>query len=348
MFAFEATFYDGATSEPRAVQVQLTSEGSVLLMGEGVALRLGRGELRIAPRLGDTPRSIFLPDGQKIETSDNDAVDALARIGGGGLGAAAWVERMEGSWPLVLSSLAAVILVVWAGVVWGIPLGALHAAKLIPADLAHQVGRDSLVVLDRTLFSRSKAEELDRIRAETVFADLAALHPELPLRLELRRLGSPNAFALPDGSVVLSDELLTVAEHADELAAVIAHEIGHVYHRHGLRMALESSSVAILIGVYLGDASQISTVLAALPALFSRAGYSRAHEAEADEFALELMERAGVEPQHFANILRRLGDSEGSEAAGALQYLSSHPSTAGRITSVEGRSAGSPSLVPEE
>lgn len=334
MFSFDATFYDGRSSEPHRVRVHVDYVGSLRLVGDGFDRHFAARELRFAPRLGDTLRSISLPDDQKLETADNDAVDALAKVFGKG-SHSGWVDRLERSWPMVLVSLVGVVLALGAGAIWGIPLGARLVAAALPEELAHKVGTDTLAALDRTLFDPSDADPWDRDRAEESFERMAAFHPELPLHLELRSLGSANAFALPDGTVVVSDELLELADDDDELAAVIAHEIGHVHYRHGVRMVLESSSVALLIGAYLGDVGQISTVLAAMPAAYSQAGYSRAHESEADEFALELMHRAGVAPHHFASILQKLSEEAGSEDDGASRYLSSHPSTQERIQRFE-------------
>ncbi len=334
MRAFEATYYDGQTSEPRAVQVHVEDGRTVRLLGEGLDLRFAREQLRIAPRLGGTLRSIRLPEEQKLETADNDAADALARLGGEGTGSA-WLHRMEGSWPVVCGALVGVLLFCGAGIVWGIPFGARLVAARVPDELAHRVGQDTLKFLDQMLFEPSKASADERARVEGCLARLSTFHSDLPLRIELREMGSANAFALPDGTLVVTDELLDLAEDDDELAAVLAHEIGHVRHRHGLRMVLESSSLAVVLSLYLGDVSQITGILAALPVMYSQAGYSRAHESEADAFALSLMRRAGIAPRHFATILRKLEEAAGTSDAGVRQYLSSHPRTDERLAAFE-------------
>ncbi|AKU91963.1 M48 family metallopeptidase [Vulgatibacter incomptus] len=334
MRIFEAVYYDGETSEPHVVQVHVEDEGAVRLEGDGLDLRFARGAFRVAPRLGSALRSIALPYDQKLETTDNDAADALARLGGERIGSG-WLNRIEGSWTVVCAALAGVLLFLWAGAVWGIPFGARQVADRVPNELAHRVGQGTLTFLDKTLFHPSESDASARARVEGSFTRIAAFHPDLPLHLELRKLGSANAFALPDGTLVVTDELLNLAEDDDELTAVLAHEIGHVRQRHGLRMAIESSSVALILGVYLGDVGQISNLLAAVPAIYSQAGYSRAHESEADEFALALMRRAGVAPHHFATILRKLEDAAGAKGASAHSYLSSHPATEERVARFE-------------
>ena len=332
--SFEAVFYDGKTSQPHAVRVSVDEGGAVHLVGDGIERDFSPSDLRISPRLGNALRSISLPDDQKIETSDNDAVDDLSHRAGGG-GGSRLLHRFEGSWSWVVGSLVGVLVAFGAGAVWGIPLGARLVATRVPDALAHRLSIDTLAVLDTTAFHPSEASSESRTRVEAAFRRVAALHPDLPLRLELRKCGTPNAFALPDGTVVVTDELLALAEADDELAAVIAHEVGHVRHRHGLRAVLEQSSVAIMVGVVFGDVGSISAAVASLPVLYSQAGYSRSHEAEADEFAVTLMRDAGVSPHHFATILRKLETAAGGSAPGPLQYLSTHPPTDERVAGLE-------------
>lgn len=326
MHAFEATYYDGKTSVPHPVQVWVEPDGGLRLDGHDFELRVARRELRVSPRLGDTVRSIFLPDDQKLETTDNEALDALALLGGASRHLL--LHRLEKSWPAVCAAVLGSLLFVGAGVLYGIPLAARVVAAKVPAELAHRLGEDALLVLDKTIFDPSELAAEDRVGLEHAFDRLAALHPELRLRLELRRLGSPNAFALPSGVIVVTDELVELAQGVDELVAVLAHEIGHVHHRHGLRMVLENSSLAILVGAYVADVGAMASMLAGFPMLFSQAAYSRSHETEADDHALELMERVGVEAHHFASIIRRLGEAADGSSGGAsagLHYLSSHP-----------------------
>lgn len=334
MSPFEATYYDGTSTQAHPVLVWVDVNGAIHLRGEGIELSFQPSELKISPRLGDTSRSIVLPDEQQIETEDNDAVDGLARHAKAQGGR--WVHRLERSWPIALLSLAAAGLFAVGGVVWGVPLLAGWAAHRIPAEVAHGLGEDTLAFLDEALFDPSELSPEARASAEEVFGRVAASHPELPLRLEFRAMGLPNAFALPDGTVILTDELLELDLEEGELLAVLAHEAGHVYHRHGLRTVLENSSLAILVGVYLGDFGSAASTLASLPVFFSRAAYSRAHETEADSFALDLLRREGVAERHFATLMRKLSESAGDDPHGALQYLSSHPPTEERIARVSG------------
>jgi Zn-dependent protease with chaperone function len=286
-------------------------------------------------------RSITFRSGAKCETNDNEAVDALSRLHRGSA-RGSWVHRLETRWQVALGAVLILAAVAAASIVWGIPIAARYIAERFPDQLALEIGAGTLGTLDRTVFEESALSEEDQARLRAAFAQMAAHEPELPLHLEFRALGVPNAFALPDGTVIVTDELVELADTDQEVLAVLAHEIGHVRHRHSLRMALEATSVALLASVYFGDAAQLSTILAALPAVYTEASYSRTHEKEADTYALEFMAETGLDPQHFADIMTKLQiemDSVGEEPA-ALRYLSSHPPTKDRIARFQGHSLG--------
>jgi len=118
---------------------------------------------------------------------------------------------------------------------------------------------------------------------------------------------------------------------------VLAHEMGHVVHRHGLRQLLQGSVVTVLAVVILGDASSLAAIM---PATLLELGYSRRFEREADDYTLEVLARRGVPAERFADILARLEQEhrtrEGHEDAAKggenwSYYLSTHPPTAERL-----------------
>ena len=150
--------------------------------------------------------------------------------------------------------------------------------------------------------------------------------------LEMRsgRLFGPNALALPGGIIVLTDELVALADSTDDIAAVLAHEVGHVELRHAMRGVLQNSIVAIAVAAVTADAANIGTAVAGLPAVLAQTKYSREFETDADEFAFDLLQRKGRSPEAFASIMTKLSEKNGSRAVG-FHYLSTHPATTERI-----------------
>lgn len=329
---FEAQYFDGNSSHSCTVLVHSEGADALLLKGEGVERRVPVHEIRFSSRLGYTPRSLMFIDGAKCETSDNDAVDRLAQRWGKGR-PFALVHALESHWKHSVVALGLLVVLIGGGFRWGIPLFAKGAARLVPKEAAYDLGRGTLKTLDQLLFEPAELDPKVQARLRTAFGRMAQAYPELPLVLHFRNAHMPNAFALPDGSVIVTDELVLLAERDEEVLAVLAHEIGHVHHRHALRLLLETSSMALLLSAYLGDATQISSLLATLPTAYTQANFSQAHEAEADEFALSFLHRTGIARKNFASILRKLQAQSGQKDAekSVLRYLASHPSTEQRI-----------------
>ncbi|MBF0279319.1 MAG: M48 family metalloprotease [SAR324 cluster bacterium] len=145
-----------------------------------------------------------------------------------------------------------------------------------------------------------------------------------------------NAFALPSGKIGVYTGLMEVAENADQLAAVMGHEVGHVTAQHGNERVsqgfLVQGGLAVLSGV-LGDKSspQNKAVMGAL-GLGAQYGvllpHSRTHESEADLIGLDLMARAGFDPRESAQLWKNMGKGGGKQGP---EFLSTHPSHKTRI-----------------
>ena len=152
----------------------------------------------------------------------------------------------------------------------------------------------------------------------------------------------PNAFALPGGQSYYFSALLKETRSADEFAGVMAHELGHVVHRHGMEGLIASSATGLLVGFVLGDMTNIS-VAAAIGATLIDSRFSREAERAADRFAAEAAVRLGFDPTALATLLERVaGDGEMSQS---LAFLSTHPLTAERRVALEemaAAAAGSP------
>jgi Zn-dependent protease with chaperone function len=245
------------------------------------------------------------------------------------------VHALESSGRTAFIAVVLLVLLMGAGAKWGIPFAASRVANAVPPALAYDLGRGTLQALDKIMLKPSELTDEQKAPLEHEFEGMAAHYPDLPLTLTFRRGVGPNAFALPDGTVVATDELVKLAKNDKEVMAVLAHEIGHVHHRHSLRMALESSTVLLLVSTYLGDVTQLTTLSASLPGVYAQAHYSREHETEADTFALEYLDQTGIAHHYFADILRALQKEAGGDAEHGLQYLASHPPTTERIRRFE-------------
>lgn len=288
-------------------------------------------DLRITSRLANIPRMFDLMDGKQFEVTDNDRVDAL--LSRHGLQQKAGViARLEDS-PRVATGFVAglaVLGLLFIQVV--IPMLASRAADALPESVAFSISKNTMKMLDGRVFARS---EIDPRSLRGLQEGLRSLLSHVPMDVKINLLFrksdalGANAFALPSGHIVLTDALYDLADDDDELLAVIAHEIGHVVKRHGLRQMLEDSSVALLIFTMTSDVNGIVQAGATFPYLLLSSKYSRDFEIEADRYAIELLRDEGIDLVHYRNILMKLErQSQGKRVAG---FLSSHPATEARI-----------------
>lgn len=329
----QGRYFDGKTSAAYAVEVTLFEDGGMQVAGADGVIRTARlANTRVSERIGDTPRRLHFDDGATCELSDNDTLDAwLSHLGEHSLEHR--VFRMERLWSFALIALLATGLATWLGIRYGVPLLAERAAMLLPTSVDERLGRESLQILDKAFLKPTALppERQAEIRDDfnRIVADARSAHK---YRLEFRAGGNigANALALPSGIVIVTDELVELAEHRDEITAVLAHEVGHVEHRHSLRMIIQSSATAAIMAGLLGDVTSVSSLIAATPAVLVQAKFSRALETEADDFSYAWLHKHGIPTHHFGDLLKRLEDSHGSGDE-SFSYFSSHPPAAERL-----------------
>lgn len=285
----------------------------------------------ISPRVGSIPRRLTFADGSVFETQDNDGIDralAPARRGAG------LIHELERFRPR-LALFVVLILVLAAGIYrYAVPLMVEVAIAATPPIVPRLLSQSAMISLDQTLLDESKLDPATRTALADGFAALAALSPRGAdgYTLNFRDGGSigPNAFALPDGNVVLTDELVRLMKDDREAVfGVLAHEIGHVEREHSLRQLYRAAGVTGLVLLIGGDiGSGAEDVLIQGAALLSLS-YSRTQETEADRFSVELMHRAGRDPAALARFFEILRDRFRDTAES--DFLSTHPATPQRI-----------------
>jgi len=150
-------------------------------------------------------------------------------------------------------------------------------------------------------------------------------------RVRVLDLKPVNAFALPGGYVFILRGLLEDAESPNEVAGVLAHEMGHVIRRHGTEALIRQVGLLIVFSAMFGEAGQ---GMADLGAVLAGLAYSRDAELEADRTAVTLLQDAGLEVAGLASFFRRL-ESENGDLPGALSLLSTHPPSGERAALVE-------------
>jgi Zn-dependent protease with chaperone function len=313
-------YFDGTSARARAVTLRLHG-GELAIDGDGIALRVPARAVQWPERTRHGARVAHLADGGTLHCTDSAAWDAWARASGRDDGL---VVRMQQSWRSVLVSIVVLALLLVALYLRGIPWMARAAVPLIPATVDERLGDAALEAVDKELMKPTAlpAAEQARLRAALARAVAALPRETVPAyRLVFRksRVG-PNAFALPGGTVVLTDQLVELAS-GDEamIVGVLAHELGHLRYRHGMRMLVQAAAIGAVASIALGD---FSSLLAAAPVLLTEASYSRDAEREADVESVRVLRAAGYSPRAMVSFFERIaawrerrGDTDASASA---------------------------------
>jgi Zn-dependent protease with chaperone function len=246
---------------------------------------------------------------------------------------------------IVAWSLAAIVSI-FLVVVYGMPLVAERLTPLVPLSFDRHLGAmaDNQV---RVIFG---GRTCTNAQGRAAFSKLVetvrqASHLDVLLQTEILTSPVPNAFALPGGKIYLLNGLLQKAQSADELAGVLAHEMGHISHRDHTRMMIQRGGVSFLIGLLWGDITGSTAVIFVTRTLFE-VSYSREAEQGADAFAIDAMHNLGRSPAPMGELLFRITGAEGSRTIG---ILASHPLTEDRreLMRHEDRPATGPEILSD-
>lgn len=338
-------FFDGVSSRRR--QVRLTFGGALeIVEQDGAPVRWAYADIRRA----DGPPGILrlastsAPPLARLEIRDAAlAADVTARC----MRLDEHQTSRRGIAKIVGWSVAAAVSIVCV-VLFGVPLAADRLAPLVPKPIERRIG-DASEVQVKTIFGRNACEDpagkaaftklVNRLRDAARLDDDSMAAGVLPTSV-------PNAFALPGGKVYVLRGLLDKAENPDEIAGIIAHELGHLKHHDNMRGLIYNGGTSFLIGLLFGDVTGSSAVIFASRSVVE-ASYSREAETAADTFAIEIMHKLGRSPKPAAELMFRI---TGKEGGGLTSILASHPLTEDRLARMtkEDRAASGPPLLTDK
>ncbi|MGR3368768.1 MAG: M48 family metallopeptidase [Sagittula sp.] len=333
-----AQFFDGQTAARHHVQVALCDDRQALVItGDRLAepLRWRLMDLRALSDTSDKARLTVT----RHTTSDDEMPRDIARLVILDPDLIAWLHKTRPSLfkaevhPGSVRKLAtyAIGAVVAAGLMLFVILPALAGtlARVIPVEREVAFGKTVTRQMERAL-GRARMPDLrcsdprGQAALQKMLTRLTA-GQDMKYDINLMVFDHPmiNAFAAPGGQVVLVRGLLDKAEHPDEVAGVLAHELAHVENRDTTREALRAAGSAGLLTMILGDFTGGAAIAIVGEHMIS-ASYTRDAEGKADDFALDMLADAGVSAEGFAGFFDRIAELEGFALPA---YLSSHPVT---------------------
>ena len=330
--AYAGAYSDGRSAARRNVEVRFTKEALVLVADDGPPVATWAfPDLRLAGEVyrGQPVRltSASQPDA-RLTVADRAVLTPLFACAPhlrarGPLGARPWLGAAL--WGLGIAALLALV-------VFGLPRLAEPVAALIPVAWEEALGEQFVAGFledNRVCTGAAGAAALERLTGRLA----ATVDSPYGFAVRVAETDAVNAFAAPGGQIVVLSGLVKAAQSPDEVAGVLAHEMGHVVERHATESIVRALGLSLLLELLLGDASGVAGLAAEIGEALIGLSYSRGDEAEADSVAIALLTAAGIRADGLAAFLARL-DEEGREAANGLAFLSTHPSSRERAEAV--------------
>jgi Zn-dependent protease with chaperone function len=336
-----AIYFDGVTNRKHVVTLSFDSDQLGIATDGADAAAWRYNDLRM---VDGGPGMLRLKCVSALPLARLDVADAMAQAEIRARTQSLEVDRgVPQTGRIVGWSLAAICSIVLI-VLFGVPLVAERMVPLVPMSFERRLG----AVVDnqvRAIFGGKTCNDPDGNAAFVKMVEKLrqASGLQMPLQTVVVASNVPNAMALPGGKIYLLNGLLQKADSPDEIAGVIAHEMGHVAHRDQVRVMIQNGGTSFLIGLLFGDITGSAAAVFAARSLVG-ASYSRQVEGNADAFAIETMHALGRSPAPMGELLFRVTGAQGSKTIG---ILASHPLTEERrdLMRREDRPATGPELL---
>jgi beta-barrel assembly-enhancing protease len=221
------------------------------------------------------------------------------------------------------------------------PLFSGVVAPLVPQRVVDAVGAE--MIKDTASKGNFCVAPEGKAALERLVVRLAAQAGDRELKVYVSEYDNFNAFAAPGGHIVLYQPIIMQASSADEVAGVLAHEIGHVIENHPTQALVEAVGYGIFNAMTPGDPQTEQVAKAVLTS-----HYSRSHELDADRRGVELLNAAGIDSRGLFSFFDRIKEA-GDDIPGAVEFMSTHPSGDTRRGNLVGvAQEGEPALSESE
>ncbi|WP_438944491.1 M48 family metallopeptidase [Shewanella nanhaiensis] len=318
-------------STKHAAELILGSNGYLILKSEAHQHQCQLEEVALSDAIGSMPRSITFSTGWVFISSDGNKLNS-------------WLNshcktpllvKLERNLLLIFLASIITLLTAYGLYVYGVPKAAKLIANQLPVELSTELGEQGLTMLNKMGFEESKLEQQERQKLRQRFDALIeklnnqGVKFKHSPKIEFRYAdGGANAFTLADGTIILTDAMVKLANEKMELEGVILHELGHVHHDHVMTNMVQTAILSITAAMVVGDSSGISDTLASIAVLGGGLTYSRIHESEADDFAAHQLYSWLHSTAPLADLFEKL---RGQKAVDMPSWSSTHPALSERV-----------------
>ena len=337
--AAASRFYDGVTAEVHEVGVRVTTGELIIFRptDSGIVARWPIGELVV---LGDgnheaAPPVVRRGSEARLVIEDIELRQRLAAL----VPELAALDHRPA--PLVprLAALG-VTLMALVGLFWvTVDYGTEYAAPWLPYSLQAKLGEtvfEELVADKDQCHGKAGLEAINALANE--LAQAAGYEHEVTVHIV--EGGPVNAFTLPGGILVFYSDMIDQAKDRSQVAGVLAHEIGHVVHRHPIKGIARQYGIDLLMKLVSGGYSDLLNTLSSGGNILLALRNGRAFEREADATGVGLLEKLGLRADGIASFFEQMMEKEPKDAAAAAGIWSSHPPTRERIDATKRPTTG--------
>lgn len=330
----EARFFDGEFARDHAAILEISPEG-LAIEGPTVVRRIWSfsGLVAIAPMRAGYPLRLghdAFPGARLVITQEGFTRELLG-----------FAPHLAGGPNLKRAGRLAAIIAASALLAIGVLYVTLSYAPQALAFVLPESWRNNLAdQVEASLAGDGKlcATSSNNALLRTLAARLMQDNPEAPpFELKVYDINILNAFALPGGRIVMTRKLIDAAQAPGEVVGVLAHEIGHVYHRHAEAQLVRAMGIELLLQIVSGGGDTISG-FAGLMAILR---YSRDAEREADFYAQDMLVKAAIDPMGLKRFFEEIKKLEGKDGSGGGLFgtvsdmMSTHPVTDERIEALK-------------
>lgn len=208
-----------------------------------------------------------------------------------------------------------------------LPPIAEKSASLLPESFDVQIGN----MFMETFLNENKVD-IEKTKQLELFAAELNLGNKKPLHFTVVKSDEVNAFALPNGQIVVYTAILNSMKSSDDLAALLGHEATHINQRHSTKMLCRNFAGYMVVSLLLSDVNGIMAVIADNAQQLHSLSYSRKFEKEADEQSLKILMDNNINPNGIINLFKQL---EKENKFSIPKILSTHPLTKERLENMK-------------
>lgn len=331
---YDATLYTMGSSLSTSVSVAITPV-NIEFMQNSEVITYSLSDAQLEPILGTIPREVKLPNGSTLVFDASVPVERYFHETHSG-----WLNTLEKHKRYVLLALVLVPVFFVLIIKYVIPSAARSVAPLMPHSVNQRIDEQTLYIFDKTILDESELSVAvqDAVQHNWLAMIKQINDMDLPVGDEYHLLFrksdalAANAFALPGGTVVITDALVELlTDKPEAIQAILLHEIGHVYHHHGMQMMAETLGVTLLMTYVLGDLEGVAEMFNGISATIIQNKFSQSLESEADDFSLAQLNNLGIPSEALADAFIALSKETGTDESLLEEYYTSHPSIKSRI-----------------